>query len=367
MPYCGAACQAQHWAACHKDQCKMVTKGGGAERYYADQNYKAAVAVAVKKCAEDTKGQTCYICTEIIEPRTKEGLVRMCSCGDRDGVASGTAGIVHVSCLVRQAQIVCDDEMSNEDRGTKWSRWDACQVCGQRFNGTVACALGWACWRTYLSRPLTDELRRVALCALGVGLQKTHQYESAVAVYQLSLAEHRRSCGQRRMSRNEREGQFGMQNNIAILYGFTGRQEEALKLHIAVLEGRKTLFGPEDKNTIHCALNVANCLLNLGAKGDIGANGDRPRITQAREMLRTLLPLAKRNLDPSDECFHTAEPMYAQSILYDPSVSRKDKLEAKVRLGKCLETLRRVLGSSHTSTREMELCLRTADGHIPPH
>ena len=175
--YCGPACQAQHWKeGGHDKLCKKIRKGGGAERCHADTKYKEAVATAVEMCAEDTKGQACYICTESIESRTKEGLVRMCSCGDRDGVASGTAGIVHVSCLVRQAQIACDDEMSNEDRETKWSRWDACRVCGQRFNGAVACALGWACWRTYLSRPLTDELRRVGLCALGVGLQKTRQY-----------------------------------------------------------------------------------------------------------------------------------------------------------------------------------------------
>ena len=44
-----------------------------------------AVAVAAEKCAEDTKGQTCYICTQALHWKTKEGLVRGCSC-------RGTAG-----------------------------------------------------------------------------------------------------------------------------------------------------------------------------------------------------------------------------------------------------------------------------------
>lgn len=175
------------------------------------------------------------------------------------------------------------------------------------------------------------------------------------------MAEHQRSCGQRRMLPNEREGQFGIQNNITILHKFMGRHEEALTLHIAVLDGRRHFWGAENKNTIHCALNVASCLLLLGGKGDW------PKVAQARELFQTQLPLAKRFLDPSNDFFNTAEPMYAQSILYEPSVSRNGKLEAMARLEKCVQTMRRTLGPSHTSTREMELALCTADGHIPPH
>ena len=49
--------------------------------------------VSVEACAEDTKGKKCYICLEAVHPRTGEGLVRGCACGDRDGVASGSTGI----------------------------------------------------------------------------------------------------------------------------------------------------------------------------------------------------------------------------------------------------------------------------------
>ena len=52
--YCGQACQALHWKAGHKDLCKKIKKGGGAEQYNADKKYKEAVAVAVEACADDT-------------------------------------------------------------------------------------------------------------------------------------------------------------------------------------------------------------------------------------------------------------------------------------------------------------------------
>ena len=56
----------------------------------AAQKYEEAVAVAVEKCADDTKGQTCFICTQALHWKTKEGLVRGCAC-------RGTAGFAHMS------------------------------------------------------------------------------------------------------------------------------------------------------------------------------------------------------------------------------------------------------------------------------
>ena len=97
--YCGPACQEQHWKEGGHDQlCKKIKKQGGAEQYNANKKYSEAVAVAVEKCAEDTKGQTCFICTQALHWKTKEGLVRMCAC-------RGTAGFAHVSCLAEQAKI----------------------------------------------------------------------------------------------------------------------------------------------------------------------------------------------------------------------------------------------------------------------
>ena len=146
--YCGPECQVQHWKEGGHDQlCKKIKKAGGAEQYNANKKYAEAVAVAVEKCADDTKGQTCYICTQALHWKTKEGLVRGCAC-------RGTAGFVHVSCLVEQAKILVaeaeENNLGNKMLCEKWTRWHTCSLCEQEYHGVVRCALGWACWKTYL-------------------------------------------------------------------------------------------------------------------------------------------------------------------------------------------------------------------------
>ena len=100
------ACQRQHWErGGHEALCRRIKRGGGAEQYHADKKYKEAVAEAVEACADDTKGQTCYICTQALHWKTKEGLVRGCAC-------RGTAGFAHVSCLAEQAKILFEEAES---------------------------------------------------------------------------------------------------------------------------------------------------------------------------------------------------------------------------------------------------------------
>jgi hypothetical protein len=88
-----------HWRRGHKQICKKIHRGGNAEQYHANKKYKEAVAEAVEACADDTKGQTCFICTQALHWKTKEGLVRGCAC-------RGTAGFAHVSCLAEQAKLL---------------------------------------------------------------------------------------------------------------------------------------------------------------------------------------------------------------------------------------------------------------------
>ena len=100
--YCDSTCQHDHWRRRHKQICKRIHRGGNSEQYHADNKYKEAVAVAVEACADDTKGQTCFICTESLHWKTKEGLVRGCSC-------RGTAGFAHVSCLAEQVKVLLEE------------------------------------------------------------------------------------------------------------------------------------------------------------------------------------------------------------------------------------------------------------------
>ena len=168
--YCGLACQTTHWEGGHDTLCKKIKRGGGAEQYHADKKYAEAVAVADKACAADTKGQTCYICTEVVHRRTKEGLVRGCACHT-------TEGFVHVSCLAEQAKLLFAEAEENNLDGLalheKALRWTLCGLCKQKYHGVVRHALGWACWKTYLGRPETDVIRSVAMGWLGNGLSET--------------------------------------------------------------------------------------------------------------------------------------------------------------------------------------------------
>ena len=142
--HCNSTCQHDHRRRGHKQICKKIHRGGNAEQYHADTKYKEAVKVAVEACADDTKGQTCYICTEAVHWKTKEGLVRGCAC-------RGTAGFSHILCLEEQAKILREEaEENNLDVRPSWIRWSTCSLCEQEYHGVVACALGWACWKTYV-------------------------------------------------------------------------------------------------------------------------------------------------------------------------------------------------------------------------
>ena len=137
--YCGAACQVQHWKEGGHDQlCRKIKKAGGAEQYNANQKYTNAVAAAAEACAEDTKGQTCYICTQALHWKTKEGLVRMCAC-------RGTAGFAHVSCLAEQAKILVAEAVENnlgiEKLQAAIDRWHTCRLCEQHYHGVMQLSL----------------------------------------------------------------------------------------------------------------------------------------------------------------------------------------------------------------------------------
>ena len=142
--------------------CKKIHRGGNAEHYHANKKFKEALAVAVEACAEDAKGQTCYICLEAVHPSTREGLVRGCGC-------EGNQGFVHVSCLVRHDEIlfeetkdrasaVGDDKDISTDSGfsndvtNMAKRMLSCRLCKKNHDGIILRALGWGCWKSCASK-----------------------------------------------------------------------------------------------------------------------------------------------------------------------------------------------------------------------
>ena len=337
--YCGAECQKQHWEqGGHDKLCKLIKKTGGAEQYHANTKYTEAVRVAAEACADDTKGQTCYICTQALHWKTKEGLVRMCAC-------RGTAGFAHVSCLVEQAKILWEEaEANNLDvkvQETRWRRWDTCGLCNQQYHGGVRCALGWACWKTYLGRPETDEARGMAMGLLAGGLHEVNHGDDALSVMEAQLSM------ERRLGADE-DDMLITQGNLANTYETIGRLEEALSLRQELYSGRLKSQGEQHRATLVAASNYASTLFTL------------KRFEEAKSLMRKTIPVAQRVVGESNELTLKMRLVYADALYKDDGATLDDLREAVTMLKETVQTARRVLGGTHPLTTEIEGELRHA-------
>ena len=191
-----------------------------------------------------------------------EGLVTgYCAC-------RGTAGFVHISCLVEQAKIAVADDMSRESEQQKWSRWTICRMCQQPIRGKVKCAIGWACWRTYADGYILENGQwKVdintfnALTAVGHGLQDTGRNTEALAIFQTVVkgSKHAALCHSR----------FAplvlmAETNLAKAFEALGRHDESLEIRRGLLERTKACMGATDQDTFVDALNLGNSLYDTG-------------------------------------------------------------------------------------------------------
>ena len=341
--YCGPACQKKHWEEGGHDQlCKKIKKAGGAEQFHANTKYTEAVAVAAEKCADDTKGQACYICTQALHLKTKEGLVRGCAC-------RGTAGFAHVSCLAEQAKILVAEGMENNlVLQPRWNRWDTCSLCEQHYHGVVRCALGWACWKTYVGRPENDPVRLYAMTQLGNGLSMACQHQAALSAREAELSILRRL--------GESDSRIlAVQSNLAITYSELGRDEEALRVRRDVYSGLSELYGEEHEDTLRAANNYAFSLRDLS------------RFEEARSLLRRTVPVAQRVRGENDALTLSMRSNYARALCYDPAATLGDLREAVTTLEEIEQIARRVLGSDHPITKAIEQSLQNARAALRAH
>ena len=344
--YCGPECQVQHWKdGGHDKLCKPIKKAGGAEQYNANMKYAEVVAVAAEACAEDTKGQTCYICLEAVHARTGEGLVRGCACGDRDGVASGRTGIAHVSCLAEQAKILVAEAEENNLGGKvlieRWERWYKCSLCEQQYHGVVRYALGWACWKTYVGRPETNVARKNAMTQLGNGLSAASHHEDALSVREAELAV------KRRIGVSE-HSILVVQSNLANTYTELGRHEEALRIKQEVYSGYVKLFGEQHFDSLMAANNYAASLTYLKRYGE------------AKVVFLKILPVARRVLGECHVITLRIRTDYATALCDDDGATLNDLREAVTTFEDADRISHRVLGSAHPLTVDIEGNLQVA-------
>ncbi|CAH0365888.1 unnamed protein product [Pelagomonas calceolata] len=338
--YCSERCERyDRRRGGHGRICGAIASGGGAEQYHADKKYAEAVDVAVEECAEDAEGQTCYICTEALHAETKEGLVRGCAC-------RGTAGFAHVSCLAEQAKIlVAEGEENNlglSALNDRWARWDTCSLCKQMYYGVVYCALGWACWKTYVGRPETDRYRRTAMGVLGNGLEFAERNDEALPIKEAELSM------ERRLGASE-DSILVVQGNLANTYAKAGRSEDAVCTSRDVYLGHLKLYGEENEKTLRATNNYASILVDLR------------HFKEAQSLMRKTIPVARRVLEESNETTLRMRWTYAMALFFEDSTATLDDLsEAVTTLEDIEQIARRVFGGAHPTTSAIEENLQDA-------
>ena len=251
--------------------------------------------------------------------------MRGCSC-------RGTAGFAHVSCLEEEAKVLVAEAEEN-NLGAKvldqrWGRWHTCGLCEQDYHGAVRCALGWACWKTYLGRPETDKLRHFSFNVLGSGLFEANQDEDALSVMEAQVSMQRRH--------GESAHNFLVaQSSLASAYNSLGRREQALRVRQDIYSKCLSLYGEEHAHTLGEANNLVSSL------------GVLKRYGEARSILRKMMPVARRALGDDSKTTLGMRKMYAQILYGAEAATLEDLREAVTTLDEIERIARRVYGGSH--------------------
>ena len=240
-----------------------------------------------------------------------------------------------MSCLAEQAKILVaeaeENNLSNKTWNERWARWHTCSLCEQQYHGVVACALGWACWKTYLGRPETDWIGCYAMTNLGNGLAAANHNEDALTVQEAMLSMLRRLG-------DSEENLLVVKGNLASTYQALGRLEQALRLKLDLYSGSLRLHGEQHKGTVIAAYNYADCLVRLN------------RFEEAKSLLRKMIPVARRVFDESSEITLKMRWKYAEALCRDDSATLDDLREAVSTLEDAGRIARRVLGGAHPLT-----------------
>jgi len=240
--------------------------------------------------------------------------------------------------------LLAEAEENNLDikaKTERFRRWDTCSLCEQRYHGVVSCALGWACWKTYVGRPERDQLRRPAMGVLGNGLAEAEHHEDALSVEEAKLAMERR-VGASAYSI------LGAQSNLATTYDKLGQHDQALRMRLGVYSERLKLSGEEHRETL---LAANNCAFSLGVL---------ERFEEAKSLMRKMMPVARRVLGESHELTLMMRLNYARSIYKDCGATLDDLREAVTTLEDTERIARRVLGGANPGTVGIEDGLQKA-------
>ena len=201
------------------------------------------------------------------------------------------------------------------------------------------CALGWACWKTYVGRPEADQFRSCAMGLLGSGLSDAQHHEDALSVKEAHLSM------KRRLGASEVD-LLTSQNNLAGSYRSLRRFDDCLRMQRDVYSGWLKLCGEENVRTLDAANNYAVSL------------GSLKRLAEARSLLRRTIPVARRVLREEHILTLRMRWTYAKALYASPGATLDDLREAMTTLEDATRIARRVLGGAHPLVADFELSLR---------
>ena len=229
-----------------------------------------------------------------------------------------------------------ENNLDEKVQAERFARWYECSMCKQQYHGVVAHALGWACWKTYLSRPGVDWPLLSAMRNLGNGLSHAEHYEDALSVQEAELSMLRRLGA-------PENNILGTQNNLGSSYNRIGRLEQAANAFRDVYSGYLKLYGEEHERSITAANNYANSLLNLARKP----------FEEAKSVLRKMTPVARRVLGEEHRLTLKLRSLYGWALYNDTGATLDDLREAVTTLEDVKRIARRVLGGAHPTTESI--------------
>jgi tetratricopeptide (TPR) repeat protein len=176
----------------------------------------------------------CFICLE------GHGLLlRGCAC-------RGSAGFVHLSCMVTAAQ-------------ANGARWHTCPTCEQRWTGRLKLAIARARYDLLVPRSAgaDGEVLQAAM-DLTWALRESCQLDEALKLGIKTLATARRTSG------DEHVTTLTAMGILASVYGAVGDHAAALPLETHVLAVRRRLLGNDHHATLSTVTNLGVTHLQLG-------------------------------------------------------------------------------------------------------
>jgi len=251
--------------------------------------------------------------------------------------------------LAEQAKIlVAEAEENNLDDNVcdeRFARWHTCSLCEQDHHGVVSCALGWACWKTYVGLPEADWRRFAAMYGLAHGLSelKTRRgAEEALTIFEACLAT------VLRIEPDDKAQILRIRMCIANCYRNLHKYDDALNLERSNYADAKAFWGIEARDTLTAALNLAASLTMLR------------QYREAQTLLRKNVARARRVLGPHEETMLHMQLKYATALFLDRAASRVQLQESVKVLEEIEITSLRVLGASHFLSNQIKINLERA-------